>query len=355
VLEKIANPLGFSQSPGVPGSSSRRARRGPQRPPGRPGRISRDKIPSRDNTVPDLVGGLLEREAENRTDATGAPLEPLVREWLADLQIQGRSDQTIDWYRRRMNGYLRGGGAQTLDQLTGSELKRYLADLQGRGLAAETVHGCFATIRAFAGWAARENYEVDASLFRVRPPKVPQKEMETYSEAQLEAVLSAAPEGWPRLAILMLLGTGMRVGELCSLTLEDIEDEGDAAFLKIRRGKGAKFRRAPVSRRLRRELVRYLNRVRPDTSTQALLVRQDGKPVQLQTVTELLKRIRHKVGFRVHAHRFRHTFATEYLRQGGEIERLRRILGHTTYAMAMRYVHLDKGDLYRDFDQRSPF
>lgn len=84
-------------------------------------------------------------------------------------------------------------------------------------------------------------------------------------------------------------------------------------------------------------------------------MRQDGKPVQLQTVTELLKRIRDKVGFRVHAHRFRHTFATEYLRQGGEIERLRRILGHTTYAMVMRYVHLDKGDLYRDFDQRSPF
>jgi integrase/recombinase XerD len=153
----------------------------------------------------------------------------------------------------------------------------------------------------------------------------------------------------------MLLGTGMRVGELCTLILEDTEGDGDAAFLKVRRGKGAKFRRAPISRRLHRELNRYLNRVRPDTSTQAILVRQDGKPVQLQTVTELLKRIRHKVGFRVHAHRFRHTFATEYLRQGGEIERLRRILGHTTYTMVMRYVHLDKGDLYRDFDRRSPF
>ena len=51
----------------------------------------------------------------------------------------------------------------------------------------------------------------------------------------------------------------------------------------------------------------------------------------------------------------RHTYATEYLRQGGEIERLRRILGHTTYVMVMRYVHLDKGDLGKDFDERSPF
>jgi site-specific recombinase XerD len=147
----------------------------------------------------------------------------------------------------------------------------------------------------------------------------------------------------------------MRVGELCALTLDDIEDEGEAAFFKIRRGKGAKFRRVPISQRLRRELVRYLNRIRPETSSNALLVRPDGQPVRLQTVTELLKRIRRKVQFRVHAHRFRHTFATEYLRHGGEIERLRRILGHTTYVMVMRYVHLDKDDLYRDFDQRSPF
>jgi integrase len=58
-----------------------------------------------------------------------------------------------------------------------------------------------------------------------------------------------APAGWPRLAILILLGTGMRVGELCALTMEDIEDEGDAAFFEIKGGKGAKFRRVPISRR----------------------------------------------------------------------------------------------------------
>jgi hypothetical protein len=48
-------------------------------------------------------------------------------------------------------------------------------------------------------------------------------------------------------------------------------------------------------------------------------------------------------------------FATEYLRRGGENERLRRILGHTTYVMVMLYVHLDKSDLYRDFESCSPF
>jgi integrase/recombinase XerD len=81
----------------------------------------------------------------------------------------------------------------------------------------------------------------------------------------------------------------------------------------------------------------------------------DGRPAEVVSVKDLSKRVRRRVGFGVHAHNFRHTFATEYLRRGGEIERLRRILGHTTYVMVMRYVHLDKTDLCLEFDLRSPF
>jgi hypothetical protein len=49
----------------------------------------------------------------------GLRLEPLVAEWLSDLQIQGRSQQTIDWYRHKLRRYLAGGGVSTLDKLTG--------------------------------------------------------------------------------------------------------------------------------------------------------------------------------------------------------------------------------------------
>jgi site-specific recombinase XerD len=280
----------------------------------------------------------------------------LVREWLNELKVMGRSPRTVEWYRQKMAWYLeQEAGPTYLDELTASELKRLLASLQDRGLAANTVHGFFEVVRAFGNWASREGYPVDPLLLKMRPPKVPQKEMETYSEAQVAAILAAAAPGWPRLAIQILLGTGMRVSELTALTVQDFEDDGDQAFLKIKSGKGAKFRRVPVSSRLRRELERYVNRFRPDANSDQLLLMAGGRPVGMMTVEYLFRRIRYKVGFKVHAHKFRHTFATEYLRAGGEIERLRRILGHTSYVMVMRYLHLDKGDLGRDFDLRSPF
>src|SRR6266511_1745426 len=244
----------------------------------------------------------------------------------------GRSQGTIDWYQQKMDWYRRSGGVENLEELNAFELKK-----------------------SFANWCAREEYPVDPRVLRMRPPKVALKEMSTYTAEQVAAIFDTAKVGWPQLAVKILLGTGIRVGELCNLLLEDVEDDEDTMFLKIKRGKGSKFRRVPVSQRLRREIIRYINKNRPDGDAPNLLLLASGRPVSILAACDLLQRLRRRLGFPLHAHKFRHTFATEYLRRGGEMERLRRILGHTTYSMVMRYVHLDKNDLGRDFDQRSPF
>jgi site-specific recombinase XerD len=255
-----------------------------------------------------------------------------------------------------MTWYLtEGGGVQTLEDFTAYELKRYLASLQERGLAENSVKHAHTVAKAFANWAAREGHPVEPALLRVRAPKVAETELETFSASEQELVLATAAAGWPRMALQILLGTGMRVSELCAVLLDDIEEDDDASFLKVRRGKGAKFRRVPISRHLQRELARYLNRSRPTCRSQSLLVLQDGREVSVECVSQMLRRLKKRIRLSVHAHKFRHTFATQYLKRGGDIERLRKILGHTSYAMVMRYVHLDKGDLARDIDLRTPF
>jgi site-specific recombinase XerD len=355
-LEKPSKPLGFSKTvatrylaPDAPQGRSKTKHGGQA---GRPSsRLLRPEVDSdkEDSSPPITRVHTSPRTASQR-------IAPLVREWLAELKVMGRSEETTKWYRQKMEWYMNsGGGPSTLDGLTSAEVKRLLGSLIDRGLAPNTIHGFFEVVRAFANWALREGFPVDPAVIRMRPPKVPQTELETYTAAQQEAMLAAAAPGWPALAVQILLGTGMRVGELASLGVDDYEGDGDVGFLKVRRGKGAKFRRVPLSARLRREIDRYMSRHRVESQTSRLLIRIDGEPVRKVTIGYLLKRIKLRVGFKVHAHKFRHTFATEYLRNGGDIERLRRILGHTSYVMVMRYLHLDKGDLGKDFDLRSPF
>ena len=309
--------------------------------------------------TPKLLGrqqtvGLPAGEPAARFDAD-VTLAAVAREWLLDLRVMGRSPRTIGFYDQKLKQYLRESAATRLSDLTAFELKRYIGELRDRELSDHTIHGAYEVLKAVGNWAHREGYPVDPALLLVRAPKVANKEMETFTHPQVDALLEAAPQGWPRLAVQILLGTGMRLGELVALTLDDIEDDSDIAFLKIRHGKGAKFRRTPMSDRLRREVNRYLNRWRPEVSSRSLLVMSTGRPVREITVSELFRRLRAKTGLAVRAHKLRHTFATEYLRNGGDIERLRRLLGHTTYLMVMRYVHLDKGDLARDINARSPF
>jgi len=351
LAERSPKPLGFSKTVGVPPTRAGWTALALGNVGGRPRLALAPRVPVDDDGQEPAP---LRAQTRSHNASDDFRIEALVREWLLELRMMGRRPRTIEWYRQKMAWYLKTGQAETLGQLTTYELKRYLGELRDRDLADNTIHGFFEVLRAFASWADREGYPIEPALLRVRAPKVAQKEVETYSTEQIERIFAATSPGWPTIAVKILFGTGKRLSELCGLIVEDFEDDGLSAFLKVRHGKGAKFRRVPVSSRLRREVVRYLNRCRPVSPHGNLLLRADGEPVSVVAVAELFRRIRARVGFGVRAHRFRHTFATEYLRQG-EIERLRRILGHTTYVMVMRYVHLDKGDLGGDLDLRSPF
>src|SRR5258708_21387303 len=78
------------------------------------------------------------------------PISALVREWLLDLKVSSRSPRTIRWYEGKMHVYAKAGGARTLEELTPHELKRYIAELQERGLSPETIRGTFSTLTTFA-------------------------------------------------------------------------------------------------------------------------------------------------------------------------------------------------------------
>jgi len=99
----------------------------------------------------------------------------------------GRSQRTIDWYQQKMDWYRRSGGVENLEELNAFELKRFLAEQQERGLSDNTIHGFFQVIKSFANWCSREEYPVDPSVLRMRPPKVALKEMSTYTAEHVAA------------------------------------------------------------------------------------------------------------------------------------------------------------------------
>lgn len=143
-------------------------------------------------------------------------------------------------------------------------------------------------------------------------------------------------------AIVMTpLDTGLRCAELRSLLLQDAHIE--QGFLKVM-GKGSKERVVPIGASVQKVLFRYLHHFRPEPAragTENFFLSIDGTPVTVDSVARMIRRLGKSSGVRkLHAHLCRHTFATNYLINGGDVFSLQQILGHTMLEMVRRYVSL---------------
>jgi integrase/recombinase XerD len=282
-----------------------------------------------------------------------------VNRYLLDQELADRSPKTLKWYMQKLAQLQRETKVVYLPELTRDHLLVFIAELRRRGRSPHYVRGWYQIRRAFIGWARDEGYEVHPSLvrdnaerwFALKKPVQTEAPMETFTDEDLERIYEAAGQARNRLFCQFLAGTGMRLSEALEVTLDDVQDDR----VRVRQGKGRKPRWVPLSRQLQRELHRYIERIRPETDSDRLLLNRSGDSWSASSATEMLRRIRLQTKLPVHAHAFRHTFATEYLRRGGEIDRLRRILGHTTFAMTARYAHMAGADLGRGIDQLAPY
>jgi integrase len=171
---------------------------------------------------------------------------------------------------------------------------------------------------------------------------------------QLREILAACNPAVPQeaLAVRILIGSGVRRAELCGLAIEGPDGLSDLMLdsldrgiveLRVRGEAGAKemrARRVPIVPKLGGEIKRYTARHRPEVGYPNLLINRRGRPYQVWGVDEMMDRLGERTGFRVHAHAFRHTFATVATKLGWNFERLRAAMGHEDYTTLQRYVRL---------------
>jgi site-specific recombinase XerD len=137
-----------------------------------------------------------------------------------------------------------------------------------------------------------------------------------------------------------MLDSGIRATELCGLTMDDIS----AVSLKVH-GKGDKERSVPLSDRSWKAIMNYLQS-RDHAEDKALFVSERGRALTRSGLYQLLKRLGESVGVeRAHPHRLRHTFAINYLRNGGDVYTLMKILGHSSMEMTKKYLAIAQADV----------
>ena len=158
---------------------------------------------------------------------------------------------------------------------------------------------------------------------------------------------------------LFLLDTGLRASELCALRIADVNMKtGEVTVRHGRAGgaKGGKGRTVYIGKVTRKALWRYLVEREDQEDEQALLflsARED--PMNKDSLRLLMRRLGKKVGIKkCYPHKFRHTFAINYLRSNGDVFTLQELLGHSSLEMVRRYARIAKIDLQRMHGRASP-
>ncbi len=247
-------------------------------------------------------------------------------------------------------------------------LRAFLADLSRKGLARRSIARKLSAVRSFFRWLHREEV-IEANPARaVRSPKLERHLPGWLSRADVERVLelaeNRAAEGGFRgardLAIVeTFYSTGMRLSELQSLDVQDLDLLGDQARV---RGKGRKERIVPLGRHAVTALRRYeLRRAEvlarcAGGDRRAVFISERGRRLSVRQIQNIVRNfldaVAEDAGLTTHS--LRHTFATHLLDAGADLMAVKELLGHASLSTTRIYTHTSKERLKRVYDRAHP-
>ena len=286
---------------------------------------------------------ILKTFAENEAVKTDISNDEFLNMFLAAKRIEGCSERTISYYQTTVQ-HLLSKIETNVRKVTTEEIREYLSAYQQWNHCSNvTIDNVRRNISSFFSWLEEEDYILKSPMRRIHKIKTKQQVKATISDeaiAQLRDHCACARD----LAMLDLLySTGIRVGELVNLNVDDIDLEGRECIVY---GKGDKERRVYFDAKAKVHLKEYIEH-RKDNN-KALFVTLDAPydRLKISGVEIRLRNLGRKLQLeRIHPHKFRRSMATRAIDKGMPIEQVQKILGHSQIDTTMQYAMVNQNNV----------
>lgn len=294
---------------------------------------------------------------------------------------EGYSKATLTLYKWTIGELANLLDNPEIEDITISDLRKYMYHMRenyrtrkGNKLSGSSLDNAWKSIRSLFGWANRE-LGLPRPDLRLSQPEFTATEVTPFSQDEVKKLLKGCKytkefdttrrrtfrckrETGTRdqAMVLFLLDTGLRVGEMCRLKIEDvILETGEVHIAPYGSGQKTKSRHVYLGKAAKSILWKYLTERGETYPDDPLFLSARNRSMNPNSVAHLFRSLGERVGVDdVHPHRFRHTFATEYLRNGGSIETLQYLLGHSTLKMVLKYAQITSGDAANAHRKASP-
>ncbi len=282
--------------------------------------------------------------------------------YLAWLRNEKRySELTAENYARDLRHLFELAAGTPLASLKIHHIRRYIAQLHGRGLGGRSLARMLSAWRGFFGYLMRDHGYTDNPCAGLRAPKAPKTLPQALSPdeaARLVDLPADNPEAIRDKAMFELFySSGLRLAELVGLDLDPMRADLHAGEVRVT-GKGSKTRIVPLGRHAIAALESWLA-VRDQvakTGESALFVGARGGRIAPRVVQLHMKQwgIKQGINTGVHPHLLRHSFATHVLQSSGDLRAVQEMLGHASISTTQVYTHLDFQYLSKIYDSAHP-
>ncbi|MDR3593027.1 MAG: site-specific tyrosine recombinase XerD [Negativicutes bacterium] len=293
-------------------------------------------------------------------------MEGYVNEFINYLAVErGLAQNTLESYGRdlrQFQTYLSSGHMDFLKDSNRNTILGYLNNLQTKGRAVSTISRNLAAIKSFYQYLVRERYLEKDPAAHLESPKLEKKLPKILTIGEVEELLkqpnSFLPTGLRDKAMLELLyATGIRVSELISLNISDINL--DMGYIKCY-GKGAKERIVPLGSIAAKCVQEYIAKGRSKLvrtyEEPALFVNHHGNRLTRQGFWKIIKKYAQEASINkeITPHTLRHSFATHLLENGADLRSVQEMLGHADISTTQIYTHVTKNRLKEVYDKAHP-
>lgn len=259
-------------------------------------------------------------------------LDVAVTEFLLDKKVYC-APKTIKNYTEHLQRF-QLYAPRSIEELTPAVIRGYIIFLKDNNVRNVSINTYIRSVKVFCRWLLEFEYVSVDLFFRIKLPRPDPAIKIPLSVSEVGAV-DGILNNRDKIIFHLMLDAGLRVQEVCNLKKKDVDLQNRLIY--VHDSKYNKSRIVPLSV----FLVDIISKYHSKWNTDYLLCSKSGYQLTDNLIKQLFQKMKKRSGInRLHAHLLRHTFATSYIVGGGNLEKLRIMLGHADYNVTKTYLHL---------------
>jgi len=268
--------------------------------------------------------------------------------FIEDLKSKGRSEATVIAYSKdieQLVNFFSKEGVNSLDDVTIEHLEKYKQNLQDNNYTPKSISRKINSTRTFFRFLLDNSLTKDNPSEKLAHPKFETKPPRILTEMEYRALRDVSRVDVRLYSIVeILLQTGIRIGELAGLTLDDIRQskDGKIDFLYIKAAGSHPSRKVPLNKSAKSAIDDYLE-VRPETEDETLFVTKNGRPLLVRNIRTAIDKAFEKAQIKnAKVNDLRNTFIAHHLSNGVSLVTVSKLVGHKRLSTTEKYLNLVK-------------